>query len=431
MSIGLPTRMSRREALVLLGALGVGTAASACAGPGSSSREEPTAAASTGKVGGEISFAHWRGEDRKVLQQIITTFTAAHDGTTVTQDIAPSQDYQRTALQRVRDGSVGDAFTAFRGAQFTNMTKAGVFTDLSKLASTKNYFPAYLEVGKDGDAQVGLPYQLVFNMPLCNLDLLERAGASEPPRDWDGFLALCDKLKALDVVPIIFPGGSLADSNQLMQSMVMNNAPADDMFARLEAGEYKCTDDWFVKTLEQYAQLRPYLQRNATGTQAEAAQHMFARGRGAIFVTGSYYIAVVRRLGAKFPIDLLAPVTVSADEAKYIGVHNNTFILGVNSASDNQATATAFVEYLSDPEVAGTYANGTAQHVTVEGVKYTDKDLQALEPWLKRKTLLAPLFQFNNLDVRGAVEGAAQQVIAGKKPAQAAERAQRIVDQNI
>lgn len=431
MSNGVPPQLTRRETLSLLGLMGVGAAASACAGPGSSTSDDDPEPAETGAVGGEISFAHWRGEDREVLEGIITDFTAENGDTSVTQDISPSQDYQRIALQRIRDGAVGDVFTSFRGAQFTDMSSAGVFVDLSDQPVVDAYQPAYLEVGQSDGSQLGLPYQLVFNMPLVNVDLLEQAGASEPPQDWDGFLGLCEQLQGLDVAPIIFPGGSLADSNQLMHSMVMNNAPSDDMFARIEAGEYKCTDDWFVKTLEQYAQLRPFLQRNASGTQAEAAQQMFARGEGAIFVTGSYYIALVRGLGAEFPIDLLAPITVAADEAKYVGIHNNTFILGINSASDNQPTATAFVEYLSDPEVAGIYANGTAQHVTVAGVEYTDPDLKALEPWLDRETLLAPLFQFNNLDVRSAIEGAAHEVIGGKDPAKAAEDAQRIVDQNI
>jgi raffinose/stachyose/melibiose transport system substrate-binding protein len=422
--------MSRRRALALLGALGAGAAASACAGPGSTSNDAPPKAADTGKVTGAISFAHWRGEDRQVLDQIIADFVTANPGTSVSQDISLSGDYQRVALQRIRDGAVGDAFTAFRGAQFIDMNKAGVFTDLSGQPMIQRYEPALIEAGMSSGKQVGLPYLLVYNMPLVNVDLLERAGATEPPGDWDGYLALCERLKGLGVTPIIFPGGSLADANQLVNSMVMNNAPSDDMFTKIESGEYKCTDDWFLKTLDQYRQLRPYIQPNASGTGAEAAQQMFARGQGAMFVTGSYYIKLVRNLGAKFPIDVLSPITVSAAERKYEGVHNTTFILGVNAASDNQATATAFLDRLSDPAVAGVYANGTAQHVTVAGVTYTDPDLKALEPWTKKKTLISALFQFTNLDVRGAVQDACFKVITGSDPAKAAQDAQRIVDQN-
>lgn len=101
----------------------------------------------------------------------------------------------------------------------------------------------------------------------------------------------------------------------------------------------------------------------------------------------------------------------------------------MNRASTVQPAAYAFLDFLSDPANAGTYANGTGQHVTVEGVEYTNTDLKALAPWLKRKTLLAPRFQFLNLDIRTAVENAAVAVVGGTEPAKAAEEAQRVIDQ--
>ena len=144
---------------------------------------------------------------------------------------------------------------------------------------------------------------------------------------------------------------------------------------------------------------------------------------------GSFQVAGVRKLGATFPIDLLAPITTTADKAKYEGVFNATFILGVNAKSGKQDAARAWIEHLSDPEVAGVYANGTSQHVTVKGVEYTNADLKALAPWLTKKTALAPRFQFSNLDVRGAVENATVQVAGGKSPEEAAEAAQKVIDQ--
>jgi raffinose/stachyose/melibiose transport system substrate-binding protein len=91
----------------------------------------------------------------------------------------------------------------------------------------------------------------------------------------------------------------------------------------------------------------------------------------------------------------------------------------------------AWVDFLSDPENASYYANETAQHVAVSGVEYTNKDLNVMSPWLKKKTALAPRFQFENLDVRNAVEASATAVISGTPPQQAAESAQKIVDERV
>jgi raffinose/stachyose/melibiose transport system substrate-binding protein len=423
--------LNRRTVLQLLGLSGVGLAAAACAGPGSTSGSSSSATApkSGASATGDISFAHWRAEDKAVFDKLIASFQSAHPGVTVRQDISPSNDYQSSALQRIRGGSVGDVFTAFRGAQFVDMAKAGVYTDLSGQAWAKNFSPDLIKAGASDGTQLGFPYQVVFNMPVTNQDLVSKAGGSTPPKDWDSFLGLCDKLKSQGLVPIAWPGGDPGNAGQLFNSMVMNNAPSDDMCTKIESGELKCTDDWFLTTLKQYVQLKPYFQPNSTGTAVEPCQQIFASGKAAMLATGSYHIAAVRALGAKFAMDLLSPITTSADKAKYEGIYNATFILGVNSKSKHQGAAVAWLEYLSTPDVAGQYANGTSQHVTVNGVEYTNPDLKALSPWLEKKTLLAPRFQFKNLDIRSAVEGACVAVVGGKKPEQAAADAQRVVDQ--
>lgn len=426
--------ITRRGALRLLGAGGIGALLAACAGPGSTSggnRTAPAPSATGGPVAGEISFAHWRAEDQEVLAEILAAFTDEYPDASVTQEISPSNDYQSTALQRLRSGNIGDLFTAFRGAQFTDMVAAGLFVDLTGHTVVDRYEASLISAGAEGETQYGLPYQLVFNQPVSNLDVLEAAGVSEPPADWDGWLAMCEAVRAAGLVPIAWPGGEIGNAGQLFNAMVMNNAPSEDMCTKIEEGEYKVTDDWFLTTLRQYAELRPYFQDNATGTAVEPAQQLFAQGDAAILATGSYHMAAVRGLGAQFPMGLIAPITVPADEAKYVGVHNATFILGVNSASENQAAAFALMEFLSMPQHASTYANGTAQHLTVKDVEYDNPDLAATTDWLEKETILAPRFQFNDLDIRNAAEQACIEVVGGASPEQAAEKAQQIIDQRV
>jgi len=421
--------LSRRRLLGLSGALGLAAVTTACAGPGGS---QPQASApATGAAEGEVSFAHWRAEDKKAFDDLIAKFTQATPGVTVTQDITPSNDYQSQALNRLKGGAVGDVFPTFRGAQFEQFVKAGVYTDLSSSASVSSYEPALLEAGKQGGKQWGLPYQVVFPMPVANTDALDKAGVSENPRDWDGFLSLCDKVKSAGLIPLAWPGGEVGNAGQLFNCMVMNNAPTDDVCRQVEQGQAKVTDEWFLTTLKQYQQLKPYLQPNSTGTVVEPTQQLFASGKAAMLATGSYHIAAVRALGAKFGMDLVPPITTTAGQAKYEGTYNATFILGINSKSKVQPAATQWLAFLSDKANAASYANATVQHVTVSDVEYTDPDLKTLAPWLTKKTLLAPRFQFLDLDIRNAVEGACIAVVGGTAPEAAAEKAQRVVDERI
>jgi raffinose/stachyose/melibiose transport system substrate-binding protein len=428
------SQISRRQAIGILGALGFGATAAACAGPGGTTAPGGTAgpaAPSTGTVTGTVSFAHWRGEDKTVFDELIKRFAAMHDGVNVTQDISTSNDYNAQALQKLRGGTIGDAFATFRGAQFTNFAEAGIYTDLKDSKAASNYQTGLLSAGKSGDSQLGLPFQVVFPMPMANIDLFDKAGAELAPKNWDAFLAMCEKLKSSGVTPISWPGGDVGNGGQLLNCMIANNAPVDDMCAQIEQGKLKVTDDWFLKMLGQYKDLIPYLQANATGTAVEPAQNLFSQGKAAMLATGSYHIAAVRGLGAQFPIDLVFPNTTTNGEAKFEGAYNATFILGVNAASKNQAAAAAWIDFLSEPENAAYYANQTAQHVSVNNVDYTNPDLKRLSPWLEKKTALAARFQFQNLDVRNAVEASATAVISGTSPEQAAEAAQKIVDERL
>jgi len=422
--------MTRRRLLQVLGLAGLGAGAGACAGPGGGGGEaQEPAPVATGPIEGEVSFAHWRGEDTAVFDELIASFVAANPGVTVTQDVSPSNDYQSTALQRIRSGNIGDAFVAFRGAQFNDMVSAGLYTSLDEADYVDNYDPDLISVGSSEGTQYGLPYNLAFNMPVYSVAAFEQAGIGEPPDSWEGWLAMCESLLAAGLIPMAWPGGEEGNAGHLLNSMVMNNAPSDDMFAKIESGEYKATDDWFLKTLGQYAELRPYFQPNSTGTQVEPAQQIFASGAAAMLVTGSFHVTAVRALGATFDIGMTAPITVPAEEAKYEGIYNATFILGVNTASDNQAAANAWVSFLSQPENASLYSNGAAQFNTVSDVDYENPDLEALATWLDRDTLLAPRFQFDNLEIRSAVESSAIRVVGGTAPEEAAASAQNIVDE--
>lgn len=430
------TQWDRRRFLSALGIGAAGLGLAACAGPGSGKKDAPTvtntaapSAVGTGPATGSLSFAHWRAEDKDTFATIIDGFVKANPGVSIRQDIAPSADYQATELQRIKQGSVGDVFAAFRGSQFTSIDAAGLYVPLTSQGFVKNYTADMLQVGQSGGVQKGLPYQMVFPMPLYNKDLFDKTGISEIPGDWDSFLAMCEKFKGAGISAMAWPGADTGNAGQLFNSMIMNAAPGDDMCAKIQAGTYKCTDDWFVGMLKQYQQLIPYMQPGAAGTQPQPCQQLFATGKAAMLATGAYDISSVRKLNATFAMDVLSPITVAKDKVKYTGTYNATFILGVSSISKSQQAALKFVEYLSTPQVATQYANGTSQMVPIEGVTYSNKDIDAISHWTKEKILLAPRYQFTNLDVQHAVEGSCIKVVGGASPEQAAEEAQRIVDQ--
>ncbi len=388
--------------------------------------------------GTKITFFHWRAEDKDVLAQIIKDFTAK-TGIEVEQSIKNSTDYQAQALQDILDGKPADVFTAFRGAQFFNMAKANggsVFADLSNQPFVKNYNPNLITPGKYEGKQLGLPYQLVFNMPLVNVDLLNRLGLKLPDNVND-LQRFCQAVKAKGITPIEWPGGIRGNAGQLsMNGMVMNNMPSDNAFELIDTGKAKATDFWMVQSLQQFKDVsEDCFQDNALATKDDGALADFASEKALMLATGTFSMGPALRLNPKLNFQLYVPLTNKVGtQPKWEGIYNATFIVGVNARQTDakkKAAAIKFVDWLSQPENAQKYANGTSQHSTVNGVKYEKKELLDTGVWAQKRVFLAPRFQFLNLDVRNAVEDAFLGVAGGKDPKKAAEEAQATINQKL
>lgn len=439
-------QFSRRSALGMFGAVGASAFLAACAGPGSTAADKSTtsstaagstaagsSAANSSGGSADIVFTHWRGEDKAVFEKLIGQFQDKNPGIKVTQNISTSNDYQVQALQKLVNGGAGDVIASFPGGQLHDFIKANIETDLSTSGPTANYIANLITSGAVDGKQYGYPYQLLFLDPIANMDILSAAGYTESPTNWDDYLGMLDKIKSQGVTPMAFPGADAGNAGQLFNSMVMNAAPSDDMCAKIEAGDYKLTDEWFLTVLKYYQQLGPYVQAHAEGTAVEPAQQLFATGKAAMLTTGSYDIAAARGLGATFPINLAPPVTTAKGETpKYVAAYNATFILGVNQKSQHTDAAMAWLEFLSTTENAAVYANETSQFSPVKGITYTSDDLKALSPWLDKNTILAPRNnQYNNVDVRNTVEGACTQALIGGDINQIADKNQKTIDQIV
>src|SRR5665647_3598419 len=87
------TTITRRSLLGLVSVGAVAGALTACAGPGGSTTSTTAASSAApaldaSKASGNISFAHWRAEDKVAFDKIITAFKAKYAGTDVRQDLS-------------------------------------------------------------------------------------------------------------------------------------------------------------------------------------------------------------------------------------------------------------------------------------------------------------------------------------------------------
>lgn len=379
----------------------------------------------------KISFLHWRGEDVKVFDELIAAFEAENPHIKVEMNVMPSEQYLSSAQAKLLDGSVGDVFASFPGAQFATFLKGGFYTDLSDVEFKDNYSENLIKAGQSDGKQYAFPYQLVYNQPVYNKKIFEELQLTLP-NDWEGFLALCETLKQNGYIPIAFPGADIGPG-QFLNSMMMNNNTDEEIWDKVETGNAKLTDDWFVKTLSQFKELQDkgYFQDDSLGTSKDIAGALFAQEKAAMLATGSYMMASNKELNPDLEQGLLAPITVSADEAVYEGIHTTTFMLGVNSKSKHQEEAKQFLAFLSQKEHAEKYANDTGQLVTLNDISYTTPELEESAKWVSKHTRFHPRYLIQDAAIEKAVTNSIQMVVAGTDPVKAAEEAQKIVDQNL
>lgn len=416
----------KKYALLSSGVLSLSLLLAGCAGESNSDTSSEGGEDST-----QISFIHWRGEDKAVLDDIIAQFEDENPNISVEMTIYPSEQYQATGQRLLQDGSTGDVFTSFPGAQFEAIASAGLFEDLSDEDFVSNFDEELISVGQKDGAQFALPYQLVFNMPVYNKGMFEELGL-EVPKSWIEFQEMADTLLENDITPIAFPGADIGP-NQFMNSMMMNNAPDEDIFEKLQNGEESLTNEWWVKTLEDFQLLeqKGYIQADALGTSQDSAMAMVANEEAAMLATGSYHMSALLGLNPDLQLDLMAPITVEESEAVYEGINTATFMLAVNSKSEKKEQAKEFINFLSQPEIASQYANETGQHLTVNDVEYESEVLKNTAYWIdERKTRFQPRFLITNAQIEAAVLSSIENVLGGADPMTAAEEAQQLVDEN-
>jgi raffinose/stachyose/melibiose transport system substrate-binding protein len=203
----------------------------------------------------------------------------------------------------------------------------------------------------------------------------------------------------------------------------MNTASTDALLASrvaaIDTGKEAITTAWFKEMAEKYADLRDAgcFPANPTGVTEAAGNALFATGKAPILPTGSFSMGGIVTLEPKMSGNMgITGMNWTEDvNARYTGITNNTFILGINknAGRTEQKIARAFLSYLLTGPVATYYANSSKQHVTVLDVSYTDVNLRNTSSIMSERLILAPRFLFLNIGVRDALEDALIAIVGG------------------
>lgn len=413
-------RLSMMLLLVIIASIGLAACSDSEEGKSSSNSGEKT-----------VSFIHWRGEDTDVFKKIIEKFEEEHSDIKVNMNAFPSDQYETTVQTKLKNGASGDVFAMMPGVQFETITNAGLAAELDE-STVSRFLPEYITVGEKDGKQLGLPLQLVFNMPVYNKTMFDEYGL-EPAEDWEGFLAINETLKENGIeYPIVFPAGDNGPG-QFMNSMMMNTEPEEGIWEKVQEGDRKVSEDWWIETLTKIQELndKGYFGKDTLGITQDESGTIFAQEKAGMLAMGSYMMEQVQKQNPDVELGLLAPITSTKEDMVWEGIHTTTFMLAINEDSKVKDEAAKFLEFLTRPENASLYANETGQLLTLEDVNYESEVLQAQVPWTEKKTRFQPRYTITNGRVSDAVLASIDSVLTGVDPTEAAEQAQKLIDQAI
>jgi raffinose/stachyose/melibiose transport system substrate-binding protein len=236
-------------------------------------------------------------------------------------------------------------------------------------------------------------------------------------------------------------GAFRPQAGQIINSALMNTASTDAQLnaqiTALDTGKEAITVKWFKDMASKYAELRDAgcFPDNPKGVTEAAGNTLFATGKSPILPTGSFSMGGIVNLNKAMDGNMgLTGFNWTDDvNARYTGITNNTFILGINTKAGRteQRIAAAFISYLVSGEVATAYANGTKQHVTVLDVEYTDANLRNTASIMSERLVLAPRFTFLNQGVRDILEDALIAIVGGETVDKALEEGAKLIKQKL
>ena len=304
----------------------------------------------------DLTMGSWRTEDADAVSALLAKYEEL-TGVKIVYQPTTSTQYNATLRQQL-DGGIGpDLFYSRSYATGAELYENGFnvvcndipgvmdnFTDTARSAFTAS----------DGNV-FAVPFAAVSHFVYYNKAIFAENNI-EVPATFEEFLAVCEQLKGLGIVPL---ANGIAANWDILEcvlcSLVPNYITAEERVA-YEKGEKKLNDETWVEIFTDFAKLVPYLPEAFASIDNDQANVMFGLGQSAMLIDGSWSYGTLS--GDDYDIDV-GFFSIPAPEgfAPGFSLHPDFGIAG-NAASAHPEEVKAFLQWLASPEGAKVAAAG-------------------------------------------------------------------------
>jgi len=334
-----------------------------------------------------IKFFHRFPEDpaNSFIEEKIAEYEAAHPDIDIVVTSAQNQPFKEKIKTVVGTAEEPDIYYSWAGEFSERFIRENLILDLTPyLEKDSEWKDSLIEsqmvnyTTSDGMVY-GIPFRLDGKVFAYNRDIFEKLGL-EIPKTWDEFLSVLETIKADGTYT------PLAEGNQdqwpgahyigtLNQMLVADDVRASDF----EPTTSLFTDPGYVKALDDFKQLVPYMNIGVNGMTHDMARQLFTTGQAAICYIELVEITNIYQEteGTDFNWGMFMFPTVEGNgNPDILTGEPEGFVISANTKYPDECVA--FLKWFLGPEVGAQQAEsvgwfnaskGVADNLTDEGLK--------------------------------------------------------------
>jgi len=330
---------------------------------------------------------------RAAWEELAARFQAENPDIELRLNIYDGESYKKS-IRNWLTSAPPDVVYWNAGYRMRQFVGPGLLEDLSDLytpAVKASIHPSALDLVSVGGRQYGVPYTYYPVGFFYRRDLLQSAGVDEWPRDWEGLVAACVKLKAKGIEPFaigtrdLWPAAAWFDYIDLRLNGL-------DFHTELMRGAIPYTDPRVARVLEYWRVLvsTRCFSRNHASSSWQESQALVYTGKAAMMLIGNFIVP-------NFPADVrdrmeFAPFpAIRPDIGRFEEAPVNT--LHIPARARNKDDARRFLAYVLRADVQEALNKATLQiPVNLRSAVAPDRFLAQARDLLAKSDGLAQYF---------------------------------------
>ncbi|OOE02677.1 ABC transporter substrate-binding protein [Anoxybacillus kestanbolensis] len=338
---------------------------------------------SSGKV--KIEFFHYKSEAKDTFDKLIAKFEKENPNIDVVNANPP--DAETVLKTRVAKRDIPDIVAIGANSTFAELSKAGVFVDVTNAPELDSIQPAYIDMLRDvtGLEKVyAIPYAANADGIIYNKTIFNELGLTVP-KTWDELIAVAEKVKAAGKTPFYFTFKDAWTTLPAYNALAANTQ-GENFFDQLNDGK-TTFQKGYKEATEKFVQLLEYGHKDNFGKGYADGNVAFAKGESAMYLQGIWAIPEIRKANPDIELGVFPyPATNDPENTKLVsGVD---LLLAISKTSKHTEEARKFVNFLLDPENAKFYLSEQNAFSAIKGITQDDPALDGLKESFEKGALV-------------------------------------------